>query len=161
MRIITLSDPDVPESKQPYHAAMGILEEDQAKIRSRTAIVRRVASLSVNSALDDFAMTGHQVLQVGLVVGSLTDPKLISNPHIRAHALEGQLFRSVLVETVEAHGLPCSVILEREAYTKAAATLARPEEDMKRVVSALGRSLGGPWRADEKLAALAAWINLP
>ncbi len=161
LRIITLSDPDVPETKQPYHAAMGILEEDQAKIRSRTAIVQRVAVLSVNSALNDFAMTGHQVLRVGLVVGSLIDPQSISNPHIRAHALEGQLFRSVLLKAVEAHSLPYSVVLEREAYTGAVTTLARSEADVKRVISALGRSLSGPWRADEKLAALAGWVNLP
>ena len=82
-------------------------------------------------------------------------PRSISNPHIRAHALEGQLFRSVLAAALKAHGLTCSVVLEREAYTKAATTLARSEVNVKRAVAALGRSLGGAWRAEEKLAAVA------
>jgi hypothetical protein len=159
-RIVELSDPAVPETQQPYHAGMGLLEEDEATISSRTAIVQRVAALSVKATLDDFATAGHRTLRAGLVVGSLTDPRSISNPHIRAHALEGQLFRSVLARALEAHGLTCSVVLERDAYTKAATTLALSEDDVKRAVSALGRSLGGPWRAEEKLAALVAWMNL-
>jgi len=159
-RIVALSDPGFPGTQQPYHAAMGLLEEDQAKISSRTAIVHRVAALSVKATLDDFATAGHRILRAGLVVGSLTDPQSISNPHIRAHSLEGQLFRSVLAAALEAHGLLCSVVLERDAYAKAATTFARSEDDMKRAVTALGRSLEGPWRAEEKLAALAAWMNL-
>jgi hypothetical protein len=54
----------------------------------------------------------------------------------------------------------CSIILEREAYAKAAAALALSEDNVKRAVSALGRSLVGSWRAEEKLAALVAWMNL-
>jgi hypothetical protein len=38
--------------------------------------------------------------------------------------------------------------------------LARLEDDLKRALIGLGRSLGGPWRAEEKLAALAAWMVL-
>lgn len=159
-RIVVLSDPDVPETQQPYHASMGLLEEDEAKIRSRAAIVQRVAALSVKATLDEFTTAGHRILSAGLVVSSLTYPRSISNPHIRAHALEGLLFRSVLTGALEAHGLPCSVVLERDAYIKAATTLARSEDDVKRAVLALGSSLGGPWRAEEKLAALVAWMNL-
>jgi hypothetical protein len=159
-RIVTLSDPEVRGTEQPYHAAMGRLEEDEATIHSRIAIVRRVAALSVKATLGDFAATGHRLIRAGLVVGSLTDPRAISNPHIRAHALEGQLFRKVLAGELEANGLACSVMRERDAYSAAATTLAQAEDEVKRAVSSLGRSLGGPWRADEKLAALAAWLNL-
>jgi hypothetical protein len=159
-RIVELSDPEVPESKQPYHAAMGLLEEDEAKIRHRTKIVQRVAARSVTDLLDDFRAAGHQVCRAGLVVGSQIDPAAIANPHIRAHALEGRLFRSVLEGALQAHGLSCSVVVERDIYSKAVALLARPEDDLKRALSGLGRSLGGPWRAEEKLAALAAWMTL-
>ena len=117
-RIVVLSDPDLPETQQPYHAGMGLLEEDEATINSRTAIVQRVAALSVKATLDDFATAGHWILRAGLVVGSLTNPRSISNPHIRAHALEGQLFRRVLAGALEAHGLLCSVVLERRRIHK-------------------------------------------
>jgi hypothetical protein len=159
-RIVNLSDPDVPESKQPYHAATGVLEEDEAKIRQRTTVVRRMAARSVTELLDHFRAAGYQVRGAGLVVGSQIDPESISNPHIRAHALEGRLFRSVLEGALQAHGLSCSVVVERDVYSNAVALLARPENDLKRALSGLGRSLGGPWRAEEKLAALAAWMTL-
>jgi hypothetical protein len=159
-RLVALSDPSVPESKQPYHAAMGMLEEDAAKIQKRTKLVRRAAEQSVVELLGDFRTAGYTPYGAGLVVGSQIDPASIANPHIRAHALEGRLFRSVLEDALGAHGLSCRVFLEREIYSKAAALLARPEQDLKRAVTNLGRSLRGPWRAEEKLAALAAWMIL-
>jgi hypothetical protein len=94
------------------------------------------------------------------VVGSLIDPAAVANPHIRAHALEGRLFRTILEDALRSAKLACAMILERETYLKAAAALGRTEDQVKRTVSALGRSAGGPWRADEKLAAAAAWLRL-
>jgi hypothetical protein len=159
-RIVELSDTDVPESKQPYHAAMGKLEEDQGKIRQRTKVIERAAARSVTQLVRDFRAAGYALCGAGLVVGSQIDPKSISNPHIRAHALEGRLFRSVLEKALQAQGLKCSVILERDAYRMAGAVLARPEGELKRALAELGRALVGPWRAEEKLASLAAWMAL-
>jgi hypothetical protein len=45
-------------------------------------------------------------------------------------------------------------------YTREAKIFKRPEKDLKRSVAQLGRGLGGPWRADEKTASLAAWLAL-
>src|SRR5688500_17290714 len=36
--IVELSDPHLPETKQPYHARMGTLETDNAKINKRKMI---------------------------------------------------------------------------------------------------------------------------
>jgi hypothetical protein len=94
------------------------------------------------------------------VVGSDIDPARISNPHIRAHALEGRLFRTVLEDALRSHGLTCLVIVERTIYKQAAKILQRSEQDLKRLVAQLGRNLNGPWRADEKTACLAAWLAL-
>jgi hypothetical protein len=159
-RIVELSDPDVPESKQPYHAAMGMLETDQAKISKRTAVVRRAAVRSVADMHSEFRASGHAPGGAGLVVGSQIDPAAISNPHIRAHALEGQLFRTVLQDALQADGLRCLVVAERDIYEKAAEVLGRAEDDLKRALAGMGRALSGPWRAEEKLSALAAWLIL-
>lgn len=158
--VVDLSDESVPESKQPYHAAMGRLEEDGAKIRQRTKVVQRVAARSVAVLLDEFRAASYAVDKAGLVVGSQIDPRTISNPHIRAHALEGQLFRKVLEDELKTQGLSCLVAVERDAYTRAAEVLKRPEGELKRTLSGLGRQLDGPWRAEEKLAALVAWMAL-
>ena len=159
-RVVDLSDESVPESKQPYHAAMGRLEEDGIKIRQRTKVVQRVAARSLTALLDEFRAAGYAVDRAGLVVGSQIDPRTISNPHIRAHALEGQLFRKVLEDELKTQGLWCSVVVERDAYTHAAEVLKRSEGDLKRTLSGLGRQLGGPWRAEDKVAALVAWMAL-
>jgi hypothetical protein len=102
----------------------------------------------------------YEVQGVGIVVGSDIDPARIKNDHIRAHALEGRLFRTALEEAAKSNGLDCAVIVEREAYLHAAAGLKQSEQSLKRAVSVLGRSSNSPWRADEKTAALAAWMAL-
>lgn len=159
-RVVHLSDPAVPESRQPYHAGMGALEEDSSKIERRVQVVRRVTNRSVSELLQEMRRMGYPLRGAALAVGSLIEPVSIKNPHIRAHALEGQLFRTVLEEALRSCGLPCSVLMERHAYSKVAAVLARPEVEFKRAVADLGRLLDGRWRAEEKIAAVAAWMAL-
>jgi hypothetical protein len=159
-RVVELSDPAVPASRQPYHASFGTLEEDASEIRWRTGVVRRAAGKSVAALLQAYRAMGYAPRSAALVVGSLIDPATVANPHIRAHALEGRLFRTVLEEALQSAKLACAAVLEKDAYAKAAAALGRTENDVKRIASTLGRALGGPWRADEKLAAAAAWMRL-
>jgi hypothetical protein len=141
---VLMWDGEVPESQQPYHAAMGKLEEDAAKIRARTEVVERAARQSVAALLDRLKAAGYALYGAGLVVGSQMDPSAIANPHIRAHALEGRLFRTVLQAALEAHRLPCAVHGERGVYTAAAPILGRSEGELKLAVAALGRAFGGP-----------------
>ena len=160
-RVIDLSDPAVPESRQPYHAVMGAPPGGGLRLEKRLVrIVERTTRRSIIALLKDYRRSGHAVRAVGLVVGSLTDPTTIANDHIRAHALEGRLFRTALERAVRSFRLPCSVLVERDAYAQAATVLRRPVGELKRVVTGLGRVLTGPWRADEKVATLAAWMAL-
>src|SRR5204862_6017240 len=85
---IDLSDARFPETRQPYHAAMGKLETDPVKIRARLRIVRRVTRQSIAKLLVEYR--GFVIRRAVLVIGSQIDPASIANPHIRAHALEGQ-----------------------------------------------------------------------
>ena len=160
-RAIDLSDPAVPSSRQPYHAVMGASRPNEKKLeRYLRKVVERVTGRSVRALLKDYRASGHDVRGVALVVGSDIDPAKIANDHIRAHALEGRLFRTVLEARMTASGLPCGVVLEREVYARAAGVLERPEAELRKTLAELGRSLDGPWRADEKTATLAAWMML-
>jgi hypothetical protein len=97
------------------------------------------------------------------VVGSQIDPTIIANPHIRAHAFEGRLFRSAVEQILEAHQIRAGVFLERDAYAQVAARLKQSSDDLKQAIRDLGRSIPpncGPWRAEQKLAALAALLAL-
>jgi hypothetical protein len=160
-RSIDLCDPETANSRQPYHAVMEAAPKDAAKIEARLCkIVRDAAETSVRLLLADLGTKGHQPKAGGLVVGSNIDPVQIKNEHIRAHAQEGRLFRSALEDALTSHGLKTLLLVEREAYAKAAKHFDRPEGELKRAVAELGRTFGGPWRTDEKTAALAAWMAL-
>jgi hypothetical protein len=158
-RVIDLSDPRVPETRQPYHATFGQLETDAKKTNRRTDIVHRVTKQSVTKLLSDYRPKGYSLTRASLVVGSQRDPATIANPHIRAHALEGQLFRSALEQALNAHGIRTAILLERDAYVTASVQLKKPH-DVRQTIQNLGRSSDGPWRAEQKLAALGAWLAL-
>jgi len=157
-RVIDLSDGRFAETRQPYHAAMGKLETDQVKIRARVRIVRRVARQSIAKLLAEYQ--GFVIRRAALVVGSQIDPASIANPHIRAHALEGRLFRTTLDDALRVHRIRTVILTERDAYSKASGHLKRTSSEVRRVTQNLGRSRQGPWRAEQKLAALAAWFAL-
>lgn len=158
--IIDLCDPKMAATRQPYPAAMGKLEANAAKLKARLTIVRRATKRSVAKMLADCRRNNFRIRRAGLVVGSQIDPALIGNPHIRAHALEGQLFRATLVDALRAQGISSSVWSERETYSQAAAKLKRAVGEVRRATQNLGRCAGGPWRAEQKLAAVAAWVSL-
>jgi hypothetical protein len=85
-RIIGLSDPHDPTARQPYHAAMGKLETNAAKLKRRTQSVDRMARKAVADLLQRSTGNGYTIRRAGLVVGSQINPDTIANPHIRAHA---------------------------------------------------------------------------
>lgn len=155
-RIVELSDPAVAETKQPYHDGFGTENEDPREIARRVKIIGRCATKSVAALLKE--TSGAK--RAGLVVGSLIDPQQVGNPHIRAHANEGKLFRTVVEDALRSHGVACDVIVEKQLAAKATAGLSRSEGEIKQTLAAFGKTIGGPWRADEKAAATAAWLAL-
>jgi hypothetical protein len=160
-RSALLSDPRFPRSKQPYHAALNLPEKKAAPIlRELRSVVRRAAKQSVAELLKQAAEAGYDVRGAGLVVGSLVDPASLHNEHIRAHALEGQLFRTVLEDAFRARGIPCKVLVEKSAYAAAGAALKKTPAAVKGIAASLGETHDGSWRAEQKLAALAALLSL-
>ncbi len=157
---IDFSDPQLPGTRQPYHAAMGRLETDTKKISRRVDVVRRITEKSIAKLLAGYRQQNFSIKRAALVVGSQVDPRSIANAHIRAHAFEGQLFRSVLEQSLHGHGIRTEVLLEREAYGQAAVELKQSNEDVRRMIQNFGRDVKAPWRAEQKLAAIAAWSAL-
>jgi hypothetical protein len=159
-RMIDLSDPQIPETRQPYHATFGQLETNAKKTNRRTGIVHRITKQSVTDLLSDYWRKGYSITGASMVIGSQLDPASIANPHIRAHALEGQLFRLALQQALNAHGIRTFILLERDAYARAGAQLKKSCDDVRQTIQKLGRYTEGPWRAEQKLAALGAWVAL-
>ncbi len=147
-------------TRQPYHAPLELPEEQAAGIvREATAAVRSLGTRVVRRLAAELAAEGYRVQSIGLVVGSDIDPAKLGNLHVRAHALEGRLYRGALERGAAACRLPCFALVERSAYQQAATALGKPPAHLKRTVAALGGALK-PWRAEEKTATLAAWLGL-
>ena len=152
-RVTLLSDPDDPETRQPYHAGLDTHESRAAKaVKRLVKRVERFAHRSVVRLLADYRAAGYRVRGAGIVVGSVIDPARIANAHIRAHAEEGRLFRSVVEQGLRKVRVPVRVLVEKQLWVAGAR--------LKKRVTALGESVEGPWRAEQKAAALAAWMAL-
>jgi hypothetical protein len=159
-RVVELSDPASAETRQPYHDGFSTRQDDPRELARRLAIVTRCAKGSVDALLQDPCVARQPCCGAGLVVGSVLDPMRIGNLHIQAHAMEGQLFRTVLADALRSHGIACDVTVEKTLADKAVKALHRREDELRRTLAALGKSLGGAWRADEKAACAAAWLVL-
>lgn len=157
---IELCDPAVPDSRQPYHAGFGTVRGSGPELSGLLRSVRRFGRESMTSVIGRYSTEGHRLAGMGVVVGSLIDPAQIANDHIRIHALEGQLFRSVVEDAAARNHVPCSTWRERDLYELAAGVLKQPEARLRATLGALGRGVARPWRAEQKLAALAAWLVL-
>jgi hypothetical protein len=159
-RRLDLSDPALPDSRQPYHAGFGTARDAGAELSRLVASVERFGRESVTRFIQDLHDAGLHPRGAGIVVGSVTDPARIANAHIRIHALEGQLFRRVVDEAANACRLPSRIWRERDLYPSALTLLKKPEPDLRAILAGLGRSVDGPWRAEQKAATLAAWLVL-
>ena len=114
--------------------------------------MRRTAAREMRKLLQEYG----GIERAGIVVGSVIDPDSLGNPHVRVHALEGKLFREVVAEALAEHGIDCGVLVERDAYAKAAADVSATEQRLRTEIAALGQGRIKPWRSEEKLATLAA-----
>jgi hypothetical protein len=157
---IELSDPDEPDQRQPYHAGFGTARANDATLARLLEGVRRYGQRSVGAALTSARDAGHAISRAGIVVGSTVDPATIANDHIRIHALEGRLFREVVVDAASAGGIACTIWRERDLYAAAATALDRSEPDIKSALAAMKKTTSGAWRGEQKAAAAAAWMLL-
>ena len=160
-RRIELADASVPESTQPFHAALDLPKAAGAKVVARLVkVVETYSQRTVAGLVNRYRAGGHRIIAAGIVVGSTVDPKTIKNDHIRAHAEEGRLFRVVIRDALKKSRLKTSVIPEKEMIAKAVKALGISEQKLKAGLVEMGKAVDGSWRAEDKAAALAAWIAL-
>jgi hypothetical protein len=158
---LQLWDPSIPESHQPWHADFELPPDESARIVPiALKAVDRVALSALRDLVDEVRSTHGSIVGIALVAGSSTDPESIHNPHMRAHAREGQLFPQSLAAAAKTLRIPAVTLVESEVFTVAAAKLGKSPDAIKLAVTEMGRVVGKPWSAEEKAAAAAAWITL-
>lgn len=162
-RIIT-ADPAIPGSRQPYHAAERLeFKEAEPLLRMCRESSFALAARAVNALIADLAREGHQIHCAGILFASgrpLPDLAGILRSHALIHTAEGDFFRAVLVQACESRSVAVTRVKEREAWERAAEATRMSAAELHVHLGDLGRTLGPPWRADEKLASLAAWIAM-
>ena len=122
-----------------------------------------LATGAVSAVVARLAQKGHRVIGTGILFASgrpLPDLATTLQSHALLHTAEGEFFREVLLRASEHCSLPVTRVKEREVWARGAALFRLDAADLQQQITELGRSLGPPWRQDEKLASLAAWIAL-
>jgi len=157
---ISLTDSTTPETSQPHHEVMHLpWPEALRAVAPAERKIRSAATNSLSKLLAQLSAQGSDVHAAGITGGTTNDPGRIANPHIRAHAAEGRLFREAAAFAARECKLSAETLPEVDIRAIAVRRLARKRSEIDERLGSLGGSIK-PWRADEKLAALAAWIAL-
>ena len=159
--VLLLAPPGKPTTWQPFHPVMDLPWKDAvAATRGAAKEAQAAATGGVRELQKGVRVLGLELQGAGIVTGSILDPGQIPNPHIRAHAAEGRFFRQAAERGVAACGLAHRTFAQKTLYQVAARELGCPVESLRRKLAALGAKHFKPWAADEKEAALAAWVVL-
>ena len=155
---IKLVDPRDPATGQPYHEVMELpFAQWELAVSKRAKAIARVATKALAKLIEEVNANEHKLVGVGVVGAPDRDLARIGNPHIRAHAAEGVLFRRVLEIGAESNGIKWQAF---SYFDRAATRLGTDYSTVRQSLNDLRRSVPAPWRTDEKHAALAAWIVL-
>jgi len=147
---------------QPYHAAVGLdFQKAGHLVGNCAARAAELAAGSLRGLVEDLRQLGHRVAGCGLLLASgrpLPDLESVLGSHALIHTAEGELFREALRAASKECGLPVTAVKERELHARAVADLGLAPGELERHVAAMGKAIGPPWRQDEKLAAIVAWL---
>jgi len=170
-RRISLVDRAAPSPKvpghgpeQPYHIAKELKPE---KVEAYLARSAKTASKLARSGLEEVAAAllerGFRITGCGIVLASgrlLPALEKILASHPLIHTAEGEFFRNAIREACREIGIAVTGVSERDLFNLAAEKLGFPAARIKRKIDELRRSAGSPWTADQKNAAVAAFLAL-
>jgi hypothetical protein len=161
---VALMDEHDPLSKQPYHTVEFMcLEGATGRLDSYLWTATSMAHASIQAQVQALEARGVVLRHAGILESSGRKPVSLSSilaSHALIHGADGDHFRNALAGAAEQQRLPVSRIPVRDLETYAAERLRQPINRLLDVVNELGRSVGPPWGADQKKAALLAWSLL-
>jgi hypothetical protein len=150
--------------KQPFHQAEALgLERAESFLEHYSADCHALARAQISDAVANYGARGYSVATAAILLASgRTLPALrqILASHALIHAAEGELFRRVARRACESLGIPVMEYRERDLQQLAHALRGAQGINMTDKVATLGKSLGPPWTADHKSAALAGYLAL-
>jgi hypothetical protein len=163
-RRLELAEDATPRPVQPYHASEGLPVSKAEKIVGQAIEeAHRCGERDLGSLVRHLRSQGHEVTGCVLLTGSgRTLPALedILASHALIHAAEGEMFREALRWAASRSGVAVFDVREKEIFARSAKAIGLAEQELRRRTAELGRAVGPPWAADQKLAATAAWLAL-
>jgi hypothetical protein len=142
---LTLCD---ESTKQPYHDVMEMpWNESLIAVKPAVATIEKIAVRELRRVIASVEARGYEVATVAVVGRPARQLERIGNPHIRAHAAEGVLFRAVIEKAAKANRVESRIFVDPAKELSAA---------QKKTIADMRKIAGSPWRAEEKSAAMAA-----
>ncbi|HEY1638397.1 MAG TPA: hypothetical protein VGF62_07735 [Rhizomicrobium sp.] len=159
-----LCDSAVEGAKQPFHHAEPLLLAaaeafiDRCRESTERLAATVIAELKETAKTQNLALPTCSILSAsGRKLLSLKD---ILASHALIHAAEGEFYRDAVAAACEGAGIAVLRAREAEALRQASDQIGLPESRLNARLIALGKALGPPWTADQKLATLGAWLAL-
>jgi hypothetical protein len=161
--IVIVSD-KAPGGKMPFHHAEKFAVAKAEKyLAVYTTESESLAQREIAKAIDDLKTRGYRLIAAGLVLASgkpLPGLAKILASHPLIHTAEGELFRNVARRAVESVGVSVFGYRERELADRAGGAFAETAPKMIQELADAGKTIGPPWTADHKCAALAACLAM-
>jgi hypothetical protein len=163
-RRIAVVAPGTLGAKQPYHFAENLeLPEAENFLGNCFAASKRLALAAVRDVVDELRARQYRVVGSAVVLASgrpLPPLAKILASHALIHAAEGEFFRDAFSKACEGLELSVTGFRERDLGECVQKAFGKKAARVSRQISTMGRSLGPPWTADQKTAALAALLVL-
>jgi len=163
-RRIVVAESASRRSVQPYHHAAPLSLVAAGKhIATCAAASARLASAEIKRLVHELKAREYRIIGSAVLTASgrtLPPLKDILRSHALIHTAEGEFFRDAVRSACVRSRISVTTMKERELDEQAKMKFARAATRMKARIAKFGKSLGPPWTADHKGAALAATILL-
>ena len=161
---VEMADAHLAGSKQPYHEVEGLpLEEAARRLARLGESAGAMAHEAIRALVEEFGKRNSAPVAAGILDSSGRkgdDLAAVLASHALIHTADGNHFREALAEACRRLGLDVVRVRQRDLAGRASAALGKSPTRLAATVRALGRPLGAPWGADQKSAALLAWVLL-
>ena len=161
---LEMIDPGDADSKQPYHAvqsmSVGVAAE---RLAAYSASAGAMARAALGTITEKLGAGNHDVKGVGILESAGRKGVALAAilaSHALLHTAEGDHFRDAIAGAAAGLGCPVLRVPARELEARVARADGRPIAALRRLLDEAGRPLGPPWGADQKAAALVAWLVL-
>lgn len=163
-RRIAVTPPGIAGVKQPYHFAENLaLPEAEQFIGNCFAGSKNLALAAVSDVVSELRARQYRVVGSAVLLASgrpLPPLAKILASHAAIHAAEGEFFREVFSKACQDLSLSVAGFRERDLDDCLHAAFGKSATKLRQQISTLGRSIGPPWTADQKAAAIAALLVL-